>query len=43
MFINADLNGAANILRKAISDAFLTDVDYSSLSSPQVIGFKDLN
>lgn len=43
MFINADLNGAANILRKAISDAFLTDIDYSSLSNPQVVGFKNLN
>lgn len=41
--VNADLNGAANILRKAFSDAFTKEVDYSSLSSPQVIKFQNLN
>lgn len=41
--INADCNGAANILRKAFPDAWAACEDYHFLASPDVIGFKDLN
>ena len=41
--INADCNGAANILRKAFPDAWAACEDYHFLDSPDVIGFKDLN
>lgn len=41
--INADCNGAANILRKAFPDAWAACGDYHFLAAPDVIGFKDLN
>ena len=41
--INADLNGAANILRKAIPDAWDRTKDYSFLNDPEVLGFHELN
>lgn len=41
--INADCNGAANILRKAFPEAWVDCGDYHFLAAPDVIGFKDLN
>lgn len=41
-FINADCNGAANIIRKAFPDAWKETTDFRFLASPQSIGFKDL-
>ena len=41
--INADLNGAANILRKALPDAFDGVADYAFLSESEVSGFHELN
>lgn len=41
--INADCNGAANILRKAIPDAWKHVLDFRFLSTPKSIGFKALN
>ena len=41
--INADLNGAANILRKAEQDAFEGVKDFSFLQNPTVIRFTDLH
>ena len=41
--INADCNGAANILRKAFPDAWAACGDYHFLAAPDIIGFKDLN
>lgn len=43
MIINADCLGAANILRKAVPDAWKGSADYSFLSSPEVYGFHRLN
>ena len=43
MEINADLNGAANILRKALPNAFECVTDYTFLSKPQTIRFSDMN
>ncbi|MCQ2400474.1 MAG: transposase [Lachnospiraceae bacterium] len=43
LVINADCNGAANIMRKAIPDIWKDCRDYSFLSSPEVYGFKELN
>ena len=40
--INADCNGAANILRKAIPDAWVGTEDFRFLSDPETAGFKDL-
>ena len=37
--INADLNGAANILRKAVPDAFRGIRDYGFLADPEVYRF----
>ena len=41
--INADLNGAANILRKAVPDTFKDIRDYGFLNNPEVLGFHELN
>lgn len=41
--INADLNGAANILRKAFPNAFYGVTDHAFLSDPEVSGFRELN
>lgn len=43
MIVNADLNGAANILRKAIPAAWEGTKDYSFLATPDVSGFHELN
>ena len=43
MIINADCNGAANILRKAFPEAFAATTDFSFLKTPESVGFKDLN
>ena len=40
--INADCNGAANILRKTFPDAWQGTEDFSFLAYPEAIGFKDL-
>ena len=40
--INADCNGAANILRKAIPDAWEGTDDFRFLAKPETAGFKDL-
>ena len=41
--INADCNGAANILRKAIPDAWKGVSDFHFLATPESIGFAMLN
>ena len=41
--INADCNGAANILRKAFPDAWDGTEDYSFLARPQPVTFQTLN
>jgi len=41
--VNADLNGAANILRKAIPNAWSDVTDYAFLENPEVLGFHELN
>ena len=41
--INADCNGAANILRKAFPDAWRRFTDFHFLATPVSIGFKSLN
>lgn len=41
--INADLNAAANILRKAIPDAWEDTHDYTFFNNPEVSGFHELN
>lgn len=43
LVINADCNGAANIMRKAIPDAWNDTDDFSFLASPEVCGFHELN
>ena len=43
MIINADCNGAANILRKAFPEAFAEVTDFSFLKTPEAVRFKDLN
>ena len=43
LVINADCNGAANILRKAFPDAWGSCTDYRFLASPEVYGFHRLN
>ena len=40
--VNADLNAAANIMRKAVPDAFSGIADYSFLRKTKCIRFKDL-
>lgn len=41
--INADCNGAANILRKAVPAAWKDTADFRFLSTPARIGFHELN
>lgn len=41
--INADCNGAANILRKAFPDAWEGTEDFRFLAYPETIGFRDLH
>ena len=43
LIINADCNGAANIMRKAIPDAWDKVTDFSFLAAPRVYGFHELN
>jgi len=49
MLVNADLNGAANILRKAFLTAWKRRAcmsvfsDFSFLKDPEVFGFHELN
>ena len=43
LVINADCNGAANIMRKAIPDAWKNTDDFSFLALPEVYGFHELN
>ena len=43
LVINADCNGAANIMRKAIPDVWKDTDDFSFLASPEVYGFHELN
>ena len=43
LIINADCNGAANIMRKAIPDIWNGCNDFSFLASPEVSGFHELN
>lgn len=43
LLVNADCNGAANIMRKAIPDAWNGMADFSFLSDPEVLGFHELN
>ena len=40
--VNADCNGAANILRKAVPDAWEGTGDFRFLATPETAGFKDL-
>ena len=40
--VNADCNGAANILRKAVPDAWKGTEDFRFLAIPETAGFKDL-
>ena len=40
--IDADCNGAANILRKAFTDAWEGTEDFNFLAYPETIGFRDL-
>ena len=40
--VNADCNGAANILRKAVPDAWEGTEDFRFLATPEKAGFKDL-
>ena len=40
--INADCNGAANILRKAVAEAWEGTEDFRFLAKPETAGFKDL-
>lgn len=42
-YLNADVNGAANILRKAVPDAFEKVNDFSYLKHPYVYGFHEVN
>ena len=41
--INADCNGAANILRKAFPDIWKDTTDFGFLATPTVVGFHQLN
>lgn len=43
LYLNADCNGAANILRKAIPDAWAGRTDFGFLCNPVSVGFKRLN
>ena len=41
--MNADLNAAANIMSKAMQDAFQKITDYDYLKNPTVVYFSDLH
>ena len=41
--INADINGSANIIRKAIPEAFEGMTDFAFLQSAETVGFRDLH
>ncbi len=43
LVINADCNGAANIMRKAFPDAWGGRTDFRFLAQPEVRGFHELN
>ena len=43
LIINADCNGAANIMRKAIPDVWNGSTDFLFLAQPEVFGFHELN
>lgn len=43
LIINADCNSVANILRKAMPNAWNHVNDFSCLASPKVYGFHELN
>jgi putative transposase len=43
LVINADCNGAANIMRKALPDIWNGTEDFSFLAAPEVYGFHELN
>lgn len=43
IYLNADLNGAANILKKAIPSAFDEVTDFTYLQNPSVYGFHEVN
>jgi putative transposase len=43
LIINADCNGAANIMRKALPDIWNGTEDFSFLAAPEVYGFHELN
>lgn len=43
IYLNADLNGAANILRKAVPSAFEKITDFAFLQNPHVYGFHEVN
>jgi putative transposase len=43
LLINADCNGAANIMRKAIPDVWKDRSDFTFLAFPESIGFQRLN
>lgn len=43
VYLNADLNGAANILRKAVPSAFEAVTDFAYLQNPTVYGFHEVN
>ena len=41
-FLNADINGAGNVIRKGLSDAFdLLDLNFL-VENPRIVSFKDL-
>jgi len=41
--INADINGSANIIRKAIPEAFEGMTDFAFLQNAETVGFRDLH
>ena len=43
LVINADCNGAANIMKKAIHGVWLKTVDFSFLANPRTFGFHEVN
>lgn len=43
VILNADINGAANILRKAVPDAFKDITDFAYLQRPKTLTVSDIN
>ena len=41
--INADINGSANIIRKAIPEAFEGMTDFAFFQNAETVGFRDLH